>query len=289
MDSIQEKQIRKLSVQQLLQNIQQQVETLLSYDTNVPKIEVDIVKENLRKLYELIDSINSSQIDQPAVSQFVVDDIDKQITDLLDTANSQFEDNSKEIASQIEEQEIVLDEQNEDEIQKPEIPNEEQIAAVHSDIDSKQVIANKNILKKDEKKPQKNQIEKVEVDIQKEDEQKTETLNKTEKTVHVLDVMPEEDDSEDDIENEALVINKLKRKPIKSLKTGIGINDKFMIINDLFEGNTKVFNKALNKLDSQEDGQSAIFLLEDMKDENLWQVTDSVYQSFRTYVERRYL
>ena len=113
-----------------------------------------------------------------------------------------------------------------------------------------------------------------------------------EKTIHVLDIMPEEDEADektDKVKEEVLLARSLKLKPIKNLISGIGINDRFMITNDLFEGITKEFNASVKKLDSQKDMQQALYLLSDMKDENLWESEDKVFQIFKTYIERRYI
>lgn len=51
------------------------------------------------------------------------------------------------------------------------------------------------------------------------------------------------------------IANKLKNKPIKSINEAIGLNDKFLFIRELFNGQADLFSKTveqLNKLDSFE-------------------------------------
>ena len=49
---------------------------------------------------------------------------------------------------------------------------------------------------------------------------------------------------------EKTVADKLSRQPIKDLKSAIGLNQKFLFMNDLFEGENELFNNAINKINS---------------------------------------
>ena len=275
---------KKDHIKNQLLKLNQQIEKLLLINDNAHQIEIDIIKENLRSLYDSIDTFNDNIEVNPVVNADNIDKIDDEINELIDFANSQFED--QEIEKQIKEQEIVLEEQNEDDKREPEIPEEKEIIEVHQKIDQKLEATNKdetstpitevNITSKTEEK------EKV-----KEEKESTPESN-TKKTIHILDVAPDENEFDDDSESERLLPSTIKLKPIKSLKSGIGINDKFMISNDLFEGRTSEFNEAIKRLDSLKNSQEALYLLGDMKDENLWEIDDNVFQVFKKYVERRY-
>jgi hypothetical protein len=264
---------------ELIDSIKVQLEKLVNYEQEAPLIEVDIVKENLRNLYEMVDNMFSSSNDfiQPEVA---VDAVDKEIEDLLNEASKEFK---QEVDTQIKEQEEILDEQLEAEDEKPEVLKEnieEIAAAIEDEIEAvkEEMVEEPKI--ETPKPPKIAKAEKPSVD-------KAENVDKSKKIVHVLDVEADEEDDEE--EEKSLMGQKLKKKAIKSLKQGIGINDKFMIINDLFEGRAKDFNAAIKELDNQKDRQSAIFLLEDMKDENLWESKDSAYIQFKSYIERRYM
>ncbi len=313
---------------QLLDTLVAQINSLLEHNHKAPQIEIDIAKDNMRKLYELIDALSGKNI-APIVSQQKVEDIDKEINDLLAFAESQFSSDNEEIEEQIKEQEIVLEEQNEEDKIEPEIPNEEEVIKVHEEIastleETEPAVAEVTVedlsfaeaLDEDSsfaevtdenptfaEAPDENENptfaevtdenptfaeateDNKELPII-EDTADSGSTDFTTKTVHVLDVMPDEEDNEEDLN--ILLPSKVKLKPIKSLKSGIGINDKFMIINDLFEGRAKDFNASIKKLDSLENVEKALFLLGDMKDENLWEVNDKVFLTFKMYVERRY-
>jgi len=284
---------KKDHIKNLLLKLNQQIEKLLLINEEAHQIEIDIIKENIRSLYESIDTFNQHTEPKPVITANAVDKIDDEINELIDFANSQFEEN--EIEKQIKEQEIVLEEQNEDDKREPEIPEEKEIIEVHKDIEEKLEINTqdepsapiKEVNIPTETKENKEE-EKIVAPIVKKEEESISKPTKTTKTIHVLDVAPDEEFDEDDSESERLLPSKIKLKPIKSLKSGIGINDKFMITNDLFEGRTPEFNEAIKRLDSLENAQEALYLLGDMKDENLWEIDDNVFQVFKKYVERRY-
>jgi len=64
-----------------------------------------------------------------------------------------------------------------------------------------------------------------------------------------------------DTENTKLE-QKISNRPVKSIKTAIGINDKFLFIRELFEGNAEVFTKAIAVLDAKKDINEAVKYLQ---------------------------
>ncbi|RLD46666.1 MAG: hypothetical protein DRI86_02535 [Bacteroidetes bacterium] len=274
--------INKVESLELASVIKKQVEILASYEQNIPQIEIDIVKENIRKLYDSIASFHIIEKSTPVNIQ--VESIDDEINDLLDEASQMFE---QEKEKQIIEQETVLEEQALEEKIEPEIPDEKTMAEVHEEIEVEEEIRlkakGKNLMKEVEiEKPGPKANSKAELKVKLEPKETKKPLG--EKTVYVLDVEPDEIDEDEEFKR-----SKIIKKPIKSLKAGIGINDKFMFINDLFEGNAKIYNKNIKKLDSLKNLQEALYLLGDMKDENLWDTNDNVFHQFKIYIERRFL
>lgn len=264
--------IQKTQTIELINRIKEQIEVFVEYEQNPPLIEVDIAKENLRKLYEIVDKM-ASKTEINYVEESKVEAIDNEIEDLLNQASKEFNDEQE---GQILAQEEVLNEQIEEEELTPELIDE-----------NSEIFASEVIVAKEE-----NPINIVADENQEEEpaaETTEEEVDEHKKIVHILDVEPEDEMEEEVSADKSLMSERFKKNAIKSLKQGIGINDKFMIINDLFEGRAKDFNAAIKELDSQDSLQAAIFLLEDMKDENIWENKDRAYIQFRSYVERRYM
>ncbi|MFP5471133.1 MAG: hypothetical protein ACLGGV_06020 [Bacteroidia bacterium] len=83
--------------------------------------------------------------------------------------------------------------------------------------------------------------------------------------------------------------DKLNKLPIKNLKTEIGINLKFLFINDLFKGENVPYNEALDKLDSFQHFEEAKSYLEPIKQKMNWDEENPSVIAFFELVERRYL
>ncbi len=285
-------EILKVQSQELVTTIKNQLDTLLAYERKAPLIEIDIVKRNLQKLYDLVDSM-SEEVNFLPEEELKVTNIDDEIEELLEVAEDQFANDGIDM---IKVQEDVFDEQEQEE---EELFDEEIIQVLDKFIEESSIgeDTNENIEREEkteeprlEQMPEKKPKDKKLVEAKKKEKKKKDksTKKSNEKIVYVLDVEPEEEDIEKPAVVENSMSDKLRRKPIKSLKTGIGINDKFMIINDLFEGRAKEYNAAIKILDVQENRIQAIYLLEDMRDEHLWENSDPAFVQLKTYVERRY-
>ena len=82
--------------------------------------------------------------------------------------------------------------------------------------------------------------------------------------------------------------DKLRRQPIQDLKSGIGLNQKFLFINDLFEGESEMFNAAINKINSFDTLPEAIaFINADLS--SSWDKENSSVLNFMDLVERRFM
>jgi hypothetical protein len=90
-------------------------------------------------------------------------------------------------------------------------------------------------------------------------------------------------------QNKKTLADKLNKSPIKNLKEHIGINQKFLFINDLFKGENEVYNAAVNQLNAFENYQKAQDYLNIIKVQLEWDEEHPSTIKFLDYVERRYL
>jgi len=81
---------------------------------------------------------------------------------------------------------------------------------------------------------------------------------------------------------------KMKSKPIKDLKTAIGINEKFAFIK-LFGGDVTAWTNALQKLNSFSAYWEAEAMLDEFSKKYNWREEDETLQSLMELVQRRYL
>lgn len=81
---------------------------------------------------------------------------------------------------------------------------------------------------------------------------------------------------------------KLQKKPISDLKTAIGLNQKFLFMNDLFEGENTAYNEAVNQLNSMSSMDDAKNLLLSLGTKYNWDLESESVVQFTELVERRY-
>ncbi len=84
------------------------------------------------------------------------------------------------------------------------------------------------------------------------------------------------------------LVAKMKRKPIKDLRTVIGINEKFAFIK-LFGGDATVWGNALQKLNSFSSYWEAEAMLSEFNQKYKWKDEDETLQTLMDLVERRYM
>jgi len=247
--------IRK-EIKELAEIILEQSQKLLDYPQGGPQIEVDIIKENIRKLYEHMDSLVNAnwQSGATARKKTIEESTDSQVEELLDIAAAQIEDNQEQITQQIQEQDEVIEEQNEVEEEEIEISPE---------------------IVEDTKETTSDEIHFEETSVAKEEKPES----KLEDTVATNSVS----------ENETTNLgDHLQQKPISSLKSAIGINDKFQFINELFDGSMKVYNQAIDQLEQSNDKNEAFSLFNKIASERKWDEENPVYTQLFDYVNRRF-
>lgn len=75
---------------------------------------------------------------------------------------------------------------------------------------------------------------------------------------------------------------------VENLKMAIPINDKFMFINDLFDGNLREYNETIEALNGFKTLDQAAEYLDLMKRKNLWNTSSAAFLKLKDLVERRF-
>ena len=79
--------------------------------------------------------------------------------------------------------------------------------------------------------------------------------------------------------------HKLSNRPVTSIKSAIGINDRFQYIRELFDGNADTFAKAVSELDAKNNIQEAVVYLQ----QNFKWKKNETSLKFVNLVKRRFL
>ncbi len=83
----------------------------------------------------------------------------------------------------------------------------------------------------------------------------------------------------------------MQQKPIKNLKASIGMNEKFLFINELFDGDIEEYNNAIDKLNSFDSLDEAFNYINQLNENYSWEEQDSseTIDKFAYLVQRRYM
>ena len=82
---------------------------------------------------------------------------------------------------------------------------------------------------------------------------------------------------------------RLQRTPITDIKSAMGINDKVMIINDLFMGSVDRYNKSINALNEFPTLSGAKVYMSELQIELQWDTDSQAYRILNDLVERRFI
>ncbi len=81
---------------------------------------------------------------------------------------------------------------------------------------------------------------------------------------------------------------KLQQNPVRSLKSVIGINDKFLFVNELFGGSMEKYNKSIDNLNDLKTLNGAMIYLNELKIELLWNSSNEAYLKLKELVSRKF-
>lgn len=81
---------------------------------------------------------------------------------------------------------------------------------------------------------------------------------------------------------------KLQQAPGRDLKSVIGINDKFLFVNELFGGSMEKYNKSIENLNDLKTLNGAMIYLNELKIELQWNSSNEAYLKLKNLVSRKF-
>ena len=81
---------------------------------------------------------------------------------------------------------------------------------------------------------------------------------------------------------------KLQQNPVRDLKSAIGINDKFLFVNELFGGSMEKYNKSIDNLNDLKTLNGAMIYLNELKIELQWNSSNEAYQKLKDLVTHKF-
>ena len=81
---------------------------------------------------------------------------------------------------------------------------------------------------------------------------------------------------------------KLQQTPGRDLKSVIGINDKFLFVNELFGGSMEKYTKSIENLNDLKTLNGAMIYLNELKIELQWNSSNEAYLKLKDLVSRKF-
>ncbi len=268
----------------IMENITRQLELIVeqnnstkAYAAKIPQIDMDIIKANIRKLYEqycelekvnLLLTVEKAKERQQEIPS-VIDEIKETPENPLIIVHEKKVKEEKEIIPE-KSQSMIVDETIEVvftpepkaivhekalEIREEESTEEKPIPSpkveTHIDLFGNSAITSIAEKYKDDSKSLNDKIQK----------------NKTDKSIS----------------------SRMQHTAIKDLKSAIGINEKFLFINELFKGNMKEYNDSILQLNDFKSMKEAEDFLDDLKAKHKWEEDLVAFLTLKDFVERKHL
>lgn len=307
--------IIKEEIDILIDTIREQHDILKEYKGKIPQIELDIVMSNVRDLYEYLTELNKInnlrknqmpvEVSQEIIEKIAVSRKEKSITE---AAIEEKPETKKELIefSEIETKEVFIHESI------PVIEEQQVIVEefIKEDItDLVETVITETVVTEEKIEPEVNapleeKAEEVKVTEIKKETKESKKTSKSEKAA-IIDLFAESDKTSlsDKFKDEKKSLNeklgedkkeksladKILKKPIKDLKTAIGINDKFIFINELFKGSLQEYNKAIETINSFATDKEAFLFIEELKEKYNWEEKPDIYVKLEDFVLRKFL
>lgn len=285
-----DKSIIKENIIRQLELINEQNVNLNAYTCKIPQIDLDIIKANIRKLYEQIYELEkANQIAEVVPTSFSNDKTPQVIEEIKETPekplviinqNKIVEETKNEVKPTVEinkVEEPIIDE-NIHKVEDVEVILTPEPKAIIEEkiIEIKKEESIKETIKQEEEKqkPSKNIDLFGSANISIADKYKSESKNLNDK-IHKS-------------KTEKSISSRMSHQSIKDLKSAIGINEKFLFINELYKGNMKAYNDSIILLNDCDSHDKAMEILDNLKSEYKWESDMVAFLTLKDFVDRKH-
>ncbi len=285
------------ALEKLSDDLKRQLKPLLTNGETWHIIEVDIVRDTLRKMYDLlstedkiVEDTTELEPEKEQTIEEVSEKVDRETEELLNISSQDFgllfdtkpqhekhpltkKSNTQQPKLRFE----IVKEETESKQQTPNISSSEASAKEEQTPNISSSVASA----KEEQTPN------ISSSVASAKEDQTPNISSSEASAKEDQTTPEAKPVSAKTPDRTLGENILS-KPIDSLKRNIGINDKFQFINELFNGKMKIYNEKISQIDELTSLSEAQKLVAELHDEFQWDEESAVYMQFLTYIKRRF-
>lgn len=259
---------------------------------DISKEEIDQIKTITQDLYERSVILRYKSIEEVFKSekQTTNPTIEKSDESLGDTANVVEGQNEESTTPPVFN--FVSDDEDESKIEHDK-PDEDEFSFDFSDDNDQELTEESDV---DQIVSQEEELSEVEENniIQTEVEEVSEPSSKTKITTERLTEISSDDKTVSFYEkfsqvHDESVLAMLSSQKLDSLQGAFGLNDRLQIINELFNGDSEKFAKAIETLDNLESTEEARIRLSEIAAHHQWEPDHRLVDDFAKMIERRYV
>ena len=285
-----DKSIIKENIIRQLELINEQNINLNAYSGKIPQIDLDIIKANIRKLYEQIYELEkANQIVENIITTLPNDITPQVIAEIKETPEKPL---------------VIINENQLSEKEKPlEIPEDINVNTEQKfEEETEHKVEEIEVIFTPEPKAI---IEEKVVEIKKEETIKETIKHEEEKqkpaknidlfgstNISIADKYKTESKSINDkmqkAKTDKSISSRMSHQNIKDLKSAIGINEKFLFINELFKGNMKAYNDSIILLNDCDSHDKAMEILENYRVQYKWESDMVAFLTLKDFVDRKH-
>lgn len=81
---------------------------------------------------------------------------------------------------------------------------------------------------------------------------------------------------------------KLQNRSVNDLRSAIGINDKFLLVNELFGGSMEKYNKSIENLNDLKTLNGALIYMNELRIDLAWNTSNEAYKKLLDLVHQKY-
>ena len=257
-----------LEMKRLLGRMMVQVDYMYRNDREMSRLDLDIMMERTREFYELLCDYQSDKVVKEVVEQ---EPVSTEINEGGELINRDVEFEIETPEEVLDEPEVTEEKADEETEMSFEEENEE-VAEPQEEVVENQEETPENI----EEKPAEENNE-----VAAEDENEEDWEDEDDEVFHVEPVVKEPEDNS--------LAAKLTRAHVDDIRLALGINDKVMIINDLFNGSVERYNKSIDALNDFPTLSGARVYMSELQIELQWDTECQSYKMLNDLVERRFV
>ena len=274
-----------LEIENLLKKMSNQVNFLIRKEISLNQLDVDLLMENTRKLYDTICSVELGvRSEELGVEEFEEDNDDNE---LIDFKNEEEDDEEADMVWDFTKEELEIEESRDvTPVASEELgvrSEELGVEEFEEDNDDNELIDFEN-----EEEDEDNEEEMIIVEEEEDEVSEKEEDSGIRAYRVVRENIPTLGDMLEQSEDKSLAA-RLQRKPVSDLITAIGINDKFLFLNELFGGSMEKYNKSIRSLNGFSTLFGAKTYMSELQIEFQWDCTSDAYKKLNDLVERRFI